>query len=140
MFVYGKITSFFCFFCMDKDRTLTYWKLIGFVASYTFLGFLDIRLFLGLSLFPIPLVLRNNVTSRLKFYQTWFFTFRVVIYFIGGLFDHVIKRFTSVGIRAGLQKSSYILYFLLVNFGLVVFDLVFYYPILFIYLMLNNYF
>ena len=130
MFVYGKITSFFCFFCMDKDRTLTYWKLIGFVASYTFLGFLDIRLFLGLSLIPIPLDLRNNVTSRLKFYQTWFFTFRVVIYFIGGYLTMWSRGSHQLVLELGSKNQviSFIFFLLIsASLALVVFDLVFYY-------------
>ena len=83
-FLYGKTT----FLCREKDRTLTYQRLISFVASFIYLRFLDTRLSLGPSLFPIPLILRYMVTSRLGFYQTWFLIFWVVIYFVGGLLDH----------------------------------------------------
>jgi len=76
--VYGKII----FLYMDKYCTLTYWRLTSFVVLFAYLGFLDTRLSLDLSLFPIPLVLRYRVTSGSRFYQTWFSDFWVVIYFI----------------------------------------------------------
>jgi len=80
--------SFVCgktiFICRNKDRTLTYRRLISFMSSFAYLGFLDTSLSLGLSIFLIPLVLRYMVTSGSRFYQTWFLIFRVFIYFIGG--------------------------------------------------------
>jgi hypothetical protein len=62
---YGKIT----FLGRDKDCTLTYQRLIGIVMSFAYLEFLDTRLSLSPSLFPILLVLRYRVTSRSRFYQ-----------------------------------------------------------------------
>jgi len=50
--------------------TLTYRRLIGFMTSFAYLGFLDTRLSLGPSLFSIPSVPRYRVTSMSKFYQT----------------------------------------------------------------------
>jgi len=66
LFVCGKTT----FLCRDKDRTLTNQRLTGFVASFAYLGFLDTRLSLSPSLFPIPLILRYMITSESWFYQT----------------------------------------------------------------------
>jgi hypothetical protein len=54
----------------DKNHTLTYRRLTGFVASFAYLGFLDTRLSLGPSLFSIPLIFRYRVTSDSRFYQT----------------------------------------------------------------------
>jgi hypothetical protein len=56
----------------DKDRILTYQRLIGFVVLFVYLGFLYTMLSLGLSLFSIPLIFRYRVTSMSRFYQTWF--------------------------------------------------------------------
>jgi hypothetical protein len=39
------------FLCKDKDHTLTYQRLIGFVTLFAYLGFLDTRLYLGPSIF-----------------------------------------------------------------------------------------
>jgi hypothetical protein len=81
VFFFGGKTTFLY---RDKDRTLTYRRLTSFVASFVYLWFLDTRLSLGSSLFPISLVLRYRVTFRSMFYQTWFLAFQVVIYFVGG--------------------------------------------------------
>jgi len=78
MFVYGKTT----FHCKDKDHPLTFLRLTGFVGSSAYLRFLDTRLSLGLSLFPMPLVLRYMVTFGLEFYQTYLLAFQVVSYFV----------------------------------------------------------
>jgi hypothetical protein len=66
LFIYGKTT----FLCRDKDHTLTYQRLTVSEMSFAYSGFLDIRLFLGPSLFSIPLVFRYRVTSGSRFYQT----------------------------------------------------------------------
>ena len=79
-FVCGKTT----FLCSDKDHTLTYQRSTDFMMSFTYLRFLDTRLSLDLSLYPIHLVLRYRVTFGSMFYQTWFLAFLVVIYFVGG--------------------------------------------------------
>jgi len=63
------------FLLKDKDHTLIYRRLTGFIMSFAYLGFLDIRLSLGPSFLPIPLVLRYKVTSRSRFYQTRFLVF-----------------------------------------------------------------
>ena len=81
VFFFGGKTTFLY---RDKDRTLTYRRLTSFVASFVYLWFLDTRLSLGSSLFPISLVLRYRVTFRSMFYQTWFLAFQVIIYFVGG--------------------------------------------------------
>ena len=47
--------------------------------SFTYLGFLDIRLSLDPSFFPIYLTLMYMFISISKFYQTYFFIFQVVI-------------------------------------------------------------
>jgi hypothetical protein len=65
-FVCGKTT----FLCSDKDHTLTYQRSTDFIMSFTYLGFLDTRLSLDLSLYPIHLVLRYRVTFGSMFYQT----------------------------------------------------------------------
>jgi hypothetical protein len=78
LFICGKTT----FLCRDKDHALTYQRLTVFEMSFAYSGFLDTRLFLGPSLFSIPLVFRYRVTSRSRFYQTWFLTFRIVVYFV----------------------------------------------------------
>ena len=65
-FFYGKTT----FLYRDKDRKLTYRRLTGFMTSFIYLGFLDTRLSLGPSPFPIPLVFRYRVTLESRFYQT----------------------------------------------------------------------
>jgi hypothetical protein len=84
----NKSEFFFCgktiFLCREKDRTLTYRKLTDFVASFTYLGFLNTRLSLNPSLISISLVLKYMVISAPGFYQTWFLAFRIVIYFIRG--------------------------------------------------------
>jgi hypothetical protein len=66
LFICGKTT----FLCRDKDHALTYQRLTVFEMSFAYSGFLDTRLFLGPSLFSIPLVFRYRVTSRSRFYQT----------------------------------------------------------------------
>jgi len=40
-------------FCRDKNHTLTYRRLFGFVESFVYLGFLDTMLSLIPSFFPI---------------------------------------------------------------------------------------
>jgi hypothetical protein len=61
------------------------------MTLFAYLGFLETRLSLGSSFFPIPLVLRYRVTSESRFYQTWFLTFRVIIYFVGGCLTMWLK-------------------------------------------------
>ena len=83
------------FFYRDKDRTPTYRRLTGFVASFAFLGFLDTRSSMGLSFF---------------FQYLWFLSIRLplgqghinlIFGFLGcyllrwGLLDNVTKRFAS---------------------------------------------
>jgi hypothetical protein len=80
LFVYGKTT----FLRKDKNRTLTYRRLTRFTVPFAYAGFLDTRLFLGSSLFPITLVLRYRVISGSSFYQTWFLAFWAIIYFVDG--------------------------------------------------------
>jgi hypothetical protein len=60
LFICGKTI----FFCKEKDRTLTYQILTGFVTPFAYLG-----LSMSLILFPMPLVIRYRVTSRIEFYQ-----------------------------------------------------------------------
>jgi hypothetical protein len=125
--------SFICLwqnnlFCRDKDRTLTYRRLIDFVMSFTYFRFLDIRLSLSPSLFPIHLVLRYRVSFGSRFYQTWFLAFQIVIYFIGSCLitwsrssQHLVSNLGSKN-----QFISFILFLLVsTSLTLVVLDLVF---------------
>ena len=121
LFPCGKTT----FLCMDKDRTLTYQRLTGFMTSFAYLGFLDTWLNLGLSLFPIHLVLRYWVTFGSRFYQTWFSVFQVVIYFVKGCLT-VWSRcsYQLVSELGSKNQVIFFIFFLLVlaSLGLIVFD------------------
>jgi hypothetical protein len=68
-------------FLQEQRSYITYQRLINFMMSFKYLGFLDTRLFFGQSLFSIHLVPWYKVTSRSRFWQTWLLVFRVVIYF-----------------------------------------------------------
>ena len=122
MFVCGKTT----FLCRDKNHTLTYQRLTNFVASFAYLGFLDTRLSLGPSFFPIPLALRYKVTSRSGFYQTWFLAFWVFIYFVGVCLIMWSRCPFQLVSKLGSKIRLYPLFFLLVSacLALVVFYLV----------------
>ena len=100
-----KFSFIFCgkttFLCRHKDCIVTYQRLSSFMASFTYLRLLVTRLSMGLNLFLIPLVLRYKVTSKSRFYQTWFLAFWVVIYFVGGCLTTLSR---------GLHHHHYILY------------------------------
>jgi hypothetical protein len=67
LFVCSKTT----FFCKDKYHTQIYRILTGFIVSFTYLEFLNIRLSLDPSfLFPIHLAFTYGITFKSKFYQT----------------------------------------------------------------------
>jgi len=103
-FVYTKTT----FFCRDKDRTLTYQRLTSFMASFTDLEFLYIKLSLDPCLFPIPLVLRYMVTFGSGFYQTLFLAFLIVIYFIGGYLTMMIRTKSSSNSPIKCMLTSFV--------------------------------
>jgi hypothetical protein len=113
------------FICRNKNRTLTYRRLIGFMASFVYLGFLNTRLSLGPSIFPIPLVLRYKVTSGSRFYQTWFLIFQVFIYFIGGCLTMYLRCSHQLVLELGFKNQviSFIFFLLVSTFlTLVVYD------------------
>lgn len=66
---------------------------------FTYLGFLDTRLTLSSSLFPIPLVLRYRVYLWVKVLLNLIFGFPGCYLPRWGLVDHIIKKPTSDCIR-----------------------------------------
>jgi len=119
LFVYGKTI----FFRKDKDSTLTYLRLIGFMASFVYLGFLDKRLYLGPSLFPVHGYLYVKVLPNLIFGF-------LVIYFVGGYLTTWSRGSYQLVLELGSKNQVISFIFFLVSFSflsLVVFDSVFYY-------------
>jgi hypothetical protein len=98
------------------------------LTSSAYLGFLDPRLSMCPSFLSIPIVLRYRVTSRSKFYQTWFLTFQVVIYFLGGCLTSWSRSLHHLVLELGFKNQviSFIFFLLvLASLGLVFFYLVF---------------
>jgi hypothetical protein len=110
LFICGKTI----FFCKEKDRTLTYQILTGFVTPFAYLG-----LSMSLILFPMPLVIRYRVTSRIEFYQVWFLAFEIVIFFTR---DYLIIWSRGLHQRViWFAPHQYCLLFLLV-YALILFE------------------
>jgi hypothetical protein len=83
---------------------------------------------MGPSLLSIPIVLRYRLTSRSKFYQTWFLTFQVVIYFLGGCLTSWSRGLHHLVLELGFKNQviSFIFFLLvLASLGLVFFYSVF---------------
>ena len=112
LFSCGKTT----FLCMDKDRTLTYQRLIGFMTSFVFMVKSRSKSFFNTFGSSVQGYLWVKVLSNL------IFDFLGCYLLCQGLLDRVIKMFISVGIKVRIQKSGYILYFLLISFGFLRFN------------------